>query len=99
MNTEAFKTTLSENHPPQGIDIFLKALWFDAKGAWEKAHELVQDEPGKNAALIHAYLHRREGDIWNADYWYRKAGTKRPDASLEEEWQALVTNYLAKSQV
>ena len=70
------------------------ALWYDAKEDWEKAHELIQDIEDKNAAWIHAYLHRKEGDIWNADYWYRRAGKKRPDASLQNEWEQIATELL-----
>ena len=80
--------------PPQNISVYLQALWFDAKGNWEKAHELIQDIPDKNASWIHAYLHRKEGDIWNADYWYSKAGKKRPSLSLEAEWANIAESFL-----
>ena len=69
----------------------LLALALDKKGEWDKAHELIQWLPGKSFARIHAYLHREEGDLWNANYWYSRAGEKMPDISLEAEWQ-----YLAK---
>ncbi|HEY1022823.1 MAG TPA: hypothetical protein VGE06_10955 [Flavisolibacter sp.] len=75
---------------PGDLSEYLQALWWDAKGDWQKAHETIQDLPDKNAAWIHAYLHRKEGDIWNADYWYNRAGKKRPTNSLEEEWDRLV---------
>ena len=89
MNLHDFKETLLGNSPPFGVSDHLKALWFDAKGNWEKAHVLIQDFTDKNAAWIHAYLHRKEGDIFNADYWYSHAGKKRPDISLEEEWEQI----------
>jgi hypothetical protein len=76
------------------MSIHLQSLWFDAKGEWQRAHEVIQDEPDKDSAWIHAYLHRREGDIWNADYWYRRAGKKRPDISLQQEWDQIVTALL-----
>ena len=72
----------------------LKSLWYDAKGDWEKAHDLVSETETKSYCLIHAYLHRKEGDIGNADYWYRKAGEKRKDWSLKEEWDFLVNHFL-----
>lgn len=72
----------------------LTALWYDGKGDWKKAHDQVDHLSGKTAAHVHAYLHRKEGDIWNADYWYAKAGEKRPNQSLEEEWEDLVRRFL-----
>ncbi len=72
----------------------LKALWWDGNGEWDKAHDQVDDLEGKSAARIHAYLHRKEGDLWNADYWYRRAGESRPAISLEEEWKSLLERYL-----
>jgi len=56
----------------------------------EKAHNIIQDIEDNNGSWIHAYLHRKEGDIWNADYWYRRANKKRPDVSLEQEWGNIV---------
>ena len=90
MNLSTFKQTLTLEAPPGDLSEYLQALWWDAKGNWQKAHETIQDLPDKNAAWIHAYLHRKEGDTWNADYWYNRAGKKRPDNSLEEEWDRLV---------
>tara|TARA_R110002020_G_scaffold11317_1_gene42674 strand:+ start:312 stop:605 length:294 start_codon:yes stop_codon:yes gene_type:complete len=72
----------------------LKALWYDGNGYWEKAHDQVDSLDGKDAASVHAYLHRKEGDQWNADYWYRRAGANRPDATLKEEWLTLLSKFL-----
>lgn len=72
----------------------LLALWYDAKEDWKSAHDQVDNLSGKNAARIHAYLHRKEGDLWNADYWYSKAGEKRPTISLDEEWKLLAKRFL-----
>ncbi|WP_339878931.1 hypothetical protein [uncultured Algoriphagus sp.] len=72
----------------------LKALWYDGNGDWKEAHDKVDSLDGKDAARIHAYLHRKEGDQWNADYWYRRAGAARPEATLEEEWAMLLLQYL-----
>jgi hypothetical protein len=71
----------------------LLALWFDGHDDWEKSHDQVDQLPGKSAARIHAYLHRKEGDQWNADYWYKKAGESLPNLALEEEWAELVRRY------
>lgn len=72
----------------------LLALWWDGQGNWQKAHGLVDGTEGKKAARVHAYLHRKEGDIWNADYWYRRAGEQRPNSTLEEEWEELVKRFI-----
>jgi hypothetical protein len=94
MKLAEFKNTLSENTTSSGLSIYLQALWYDAKGDWEKAHTLVQDISDKTAAWIHAYLHRKEGDVWNADYWYTKANRKRPSLTLEQEWEEIVSFLL-----
>ena len=94
MTLPDFSNSLNANNPPADTSVYLKALWHDAKGNWHKAHELIQDLPDKNASWIHAYLHRKEGDLFNADYWYSKAGIRRPSLSLEEEWKQLVTALL-----
>ncbi|MES1222264.1 MAG: hypothetical protein ABUT20_42605, partial [Bacteroidota bacterium] len=73
MNIEEFKTSLAATAPGK-ISVYLESLWYDGKGDWEKSHTTIQDVEDKNAAWIHAYLHRKEGDTWNADYWYNKAG-------------------------
>jgi hypothetical protein len=72
----------------------LKSLWYDGNGDWANAHDQVDGKDGKDAARIHAYLHRKEGDLWNADYWYRKAGEPRPELSLAQEWMELLERYL-----
>ena len=95
MTLQEFKTSLSSSTPPQNISEYLKALWFDAKGDWDKAHNIVQDIHSNNGSWIHAYLHRKEGDISNADYWYSRAGKKRPAASLEKEWDEIVVAFLS----
>jgi hypothetical protein len=69
----------------------LKALNLDKIGDWNGAHEIVQLINTQEAYWVHAYLHRKEGDIWNADYWYRRANKKRPDISFEEEWELIYT--------
>ena len=94
MNFLSFKETLLQIEPPQYASVYLKALWYDAKGDWDKAHKLIQNIDDANAAWIHAYLHRKEGDISNADYWYTHAGKQRPLISLDKEWEQIVTGFL-----
>jgi hypothetical protein len=101
MNFEEFKKSLSNSTPLSDSSTYLQSLWYDAKGNWNKAHEIIQNiedlpagRQGKNAAWIHAYLHRKEGDIGNADYWYRRADKRRPITSLEEEWENIVKTLL-----
>ena len=94
MDLAAFKKSLQNDQLSPEASLYLQALWHDGKGDWDKAHELIQDVPDKNASWIHAYLHRKEGDVWNADYWYSKAGKKRPSSSLEEEWEQMVAAFL-----
>lgn len=93
MNFAQFKESLSQPTPPSQVSDHLKALWYDGKGDWQQSHDIIQDINDTNAAWIHAYLHRKEGDIWNADYWYSKAGKKRPTISLHQEWE-MITNEL-----
>lgn len=94
MSYEDFISSLKLEHPPEGLHPLLLSLWYDGKGDWEKSHNIAQDIDSKDASWIHAYLHRKEGDDWNADYWYRRAGAKRPDCSLEEEWRKLILHLL-----
>lgn len=94
MNIAAFKNSLTGDDVPGSLTVHLQALWYDAKGQWEKAHELIQDLNDEKAAWIHAYLHRKEGDTGNAGYWYRRAGKARPSASLNEEWETLAQAFL-----
>ena len=93
MKFEAFISSIMDTYPPAAMEPLLLALWYDAKGDWESSHNIVQDIDTAEAAHLHAYLHRKEGDSWNADYWYRKAGVKRPSTSLEEEWDSLVKQH------
>lgn len=94
MTYEQFRESISGEVPSDELSVYLKALWFDAKGDWKKAHQIIQEMEDNTASWIHAYLHRKEGDTGNADYWYRRAGKKRPAVSLEEEWIAIVKALL-----
>lgn len=94
MDYASFTRSLTDDDAPVAASDYLRALWHDARGDWDRAHDIVQDINTSHAAQIHAYLHRKEGDISNADYWYRRAGTNRPESTLDEEWDALVRNHL-----
>jgi hypothetical protein len=95
MTLVEFNKTLTENNPPPTISEILEALWYDAKGDWESAHNIAQSQEGvQSYDCLHAYLHRKEGDNWNANYWYRRAKTTMPEVSLAEEWNVLVNEAL-----
>ena len=96
MTLDQFKLTLPNAAPPVGIAGPLQGLWWAAKGDWDKAHKLVQDDSGPDAAWVHAYLHRVEGDLPNAGYWYRSANRPVARGPLDEEWTALVADFLAR---
>ena len=89
INLALFKESLAANQPPQPLSVYLKALWYVAKGEWDKAHQLIKDIDDKNASWIHAYLHRKEGDKSNAGYWYRRADKEMYAGSLENEWDEI----------
>ena len=91
MTITSFTGSLSKDELPQTGSVYLDSLWYAGKGDWDKAHTLIQDVEDKNAAWIHAYLHRKEGDNSNADYWYRRAEKKMPAASLEKEGEEIVS--------
>ena len=94
MTFTEFKSTLIESSAPKGLSVELEALWYDGKGDWNRSHEVIQDINSKNAAWIHAYLHRKEGDSGNAQYWYSRAGKNMPNVNLDKEWESLVNHFL-----
>ena len=94
MNKAEFKTSLSGAAPAPGLDAPLAALWWAAKSGWDQAHKLVQDESTADAAWVHAYLHRVEGDLSNAGYWYRQAGKPVAIDSIETEWERIAAALL-----
>ena len=91
MASAALKSSLSNAAPDGKLAPPLAALWWAAKGEWDAAHKIVQDESDANAAWVHAYLHRVEGDLSNAGYWYRQAGQPAAKDSLESEWERIVS--------
>lgn len=95
MTPDQFTASLTEPQPPAGIHPVLLALWHDARGQWEQAHTIAQSREGEpHYDRLHAYLHRKEGDRFNANYWYRRAGTSFFAGSLDDEWAALVQDQL-----
>ncbi|MCB0669329.1 MAG: hypothetical protein KDC80_26075 [Saprospiraceae bacterium] len=94
MNIGEFKRSLKNSELPAGLTAELKALWYDGKGNWDYAHEIAQDIESRSGSHIHAYLHRKEGDLANAGYWYRRADRQMPNKSLEAEWEDLVEIFL-----
>lgn len=94
MTKEAFLDSLNDRHPPRDCGACLKALWHDAKGDWDQAHDQVQDLTTTDAAWVHAYLHRKEGDPGNARYWYQRAGKTYTTQTLKEEWETIVEALL-----
>jgi hypothetical protein len=92
MRLEDFQTSEKE---PEGLTPALRALWHDGTGDWDKAHRIAQEDDSRDAAWVHAYLHRKEGDASNARYWYVRAGRAPHEGSLEQEWRDIVSDLLA----
>jgi hypothetical protein len=90
MTAAGLRASLSGEIPPAGLSAPLAALWWDAKGNWAQAHDLVDSLESKEGMAVHAYLHRKEGAASNAEYWYSRAGRTFHRPTLEEEWSALV---------
>jgi hypothetical protein len=97
MTLEQLRASLSQPKPPAALSPLLAALWWEAKGDWNQAHEIAQTEKSADAAWIHAYLHRKEGDTANAAYWYNRARQPGCSLPLDAEWEQIVTALLTKS--
>lgn len=72
----------------------LQALYHDKMGNLEEAHNIVVNAIDNNSAWVHAYLHRKEGDIDNARYWYQRSGKPEFFGGLDEEWEQIATQLL-----
>ena len=92
-----FKAGLSRPAPAPQLDAPLAALWWAANGGWDAAHGRVQDDPSADAAWVHAYLHRVEGDLGNAGYWYLRAGKPVAAGSLDAEWEEIASVLLGSA--
>jgi hypothetical protein len=97
MTLDEFKISLKQPAPPPGLRATLVALWHDARGDWNTAHRVAQDVDDEEGSWVHAYLHRKEGDVGNAAYWYRRAGRAVPSTAVELEWDEVATVLLTNS--
>lgn len=95
MNADEFRQSTERPQPPEKLSAALEAMWYDAKGDWEKAHTLAQSQEDAEGAWVHAYLHRVEGDLSNAAYWYRRADKPVCSDPLDQEWNDIVSNLLS----
>ncbi len=94
MNLAAFRQSLAAPAPPAGLGPALEALWHDARGDFDKAHDLAQSDESGAGDWVHAYLHRKEGDAGNAAYWYRRARRAVCHETLDAEWETIATALL-----
>ena len=97
MSFEEFHASVArDSAPPTGTSLALRALWHDARGDWERAHDYAQEDKSRDGSWVHAYLHRKEGDESNASYWYQRSGKVAPQSSvsLDQEWQEIVRELL-----
>lgn len=95
MTLAHFLQSITDGHEPDEAPL-IRALWHDRRGDWDRAHSLAQDVHTADGSRVHAYLHRREGDLGNAGYWYRRAGVPEVAGPLDEEWTSLVRELLAR---
>jgi hypothetical protein len=94
---DEFKATLTSPEPPAGLRAVLLALWHDGRGDWEAAHRTAQEVNDEEGAWVHAYLHRKEGDQGNAEYWYRRANRRAASGSLGVEWDQIAAALLTEA--
>ena len=91
---DRFLASLGEPAPERGLSLALEALWWDAMGEWTRAHARALEDESAAGALVHAYLHRKEGDASNAAYWYRRARRDPATESLAAEWRRIAETLL-----
>lgn len=95
MRLDEFRRLLEKQEVcPVALPRAIRALWYDKKGNWSKAHDLVQNASDAQSAWVHAYLHRKEGDLSNARYWYRRTGKPEYTADANKEWEQIVRSLL-----
>src|SRR5262245_39211516 len=97
MDLPEFKRSLAKAKPPS-LAPALAALWWAGKDEWDKAHKIVMDEAGKDSAWVHAYLHRVEGDLANARYWYRQAQQPGSNKPMAVEWEEITSTLLREQR-
>ena len=95
MTLDDLQASLSGDRPPAGLPATVQALWWDARGDWDRAHRIAQEIDDADGSWVHAYLHRKEGDLGNASYWYRRASRARPSVPLEAEWEEIAEALLS----
>ena len=99
MTLETFTASVAGGEEPPDLPPTLRALWLDGTGNWSAAHDLANEIAPPDGARIHAYLHRKEGDLDNARYWYRQAGRPPFEGSLADEWSTLARDLLGRGRV
>jgi len=99
MTPSDFRHSLATNEPPDGLSPALVALWWAGKDDWNKAHQIVANGEGSDCAWVHAHLHRVEGDLDNACYWYRQARRSPATGDLATEWATIAATLLASKRV
>jgi|SRR5580698_7656747 hypothetical protein len=98
MTLSDFKRSLAKTRAPADLKPALVALWWAAKDDWERAHALVMNESDEGCAWVHAYLHRVEGDLDNARYWYGQARKPVPTGRPRAEWDKIVAALLTPTR-
>ena len=96
MNLNDFKDSVASGAMPPDLSVPLQTLWLEAGGDWHRAHNSVQSAHGDDVTWVHAYLHRKEGDVSNAAYWYRRAGRTPSKRTLDEEWASIAETLLLR---
>ena len=97
VNASEFKESLAQQEPPTSLEAPLRALWWDARGNWERAHAEVDELETRPGMMVHAYLHRKNGEAGNATYWYHRTGRPSQERSFADEWSALLEELLSAS--
>jgi hypothetical protein len=97
MTVEEFRKSVANQTPPPRLGFALAGLWWDAKGDWTKAHESAQQDEGPAGSWVHAYLHRKAGDVANAEYWYGRASKAPAQSAFEQEWREIAESLLGES--
>lgn len=89
-----FESSLTDPEPPAEASVVIQGLWWIKNNNWQKAHDLIDQAPGADAAWVHALLHRMEGDRANAAYWYARAGRERTDLTIGQELEEMIDHFL-----
>jgi hypothetical protein len=94
---ELAESAAADECPPSDSSVLEQCLWHARAGKWDASHDLCQEVPGAAGSWVHGWLHRQEGDLGNAGYWYSRAGREMPpaDLSLEDEWMQIATELLS----